>query len=235
MWIEDSLNQSAPRGNGDPRTPETRVFVVVDDALDRQRLAELIEAKGWPVETFASASDYLAREAPAGPACLVLDAQLPRFDGLALQGRLVEMDRSEAIVFITADRNLRPGILAMKMGAVDFLLKPIADRELLGAIGKALARSAAGSQGCAEVARARAGLEALTPREFEVFRCVIAGLLNKQIADELHAAVRTIKRHRGCVMQKLGVVSVAELVWLAQRAGIAPPRLEVSANGRAAK
>ena len=126
MWIEDSLNPvRAPRGNGDPRTPETRVFVVVPDALDRQRLAELIEAKGWPVETFASASDYLAREAPAGPACLVLDAQLPRFDGLALQGRLVEMRRSEAIVFITADPNLRPGILAMKLGAVDFLLKPI--------------------------------------------------------------------------------------------------------------
>jgi len=121
----------------------------------------------------------------------------------------------EQIVFITGHGDIPMGIGAMKRGAVDFLPKPFSDDELLSAVAKALARSA-------EVAESRARLAKLTPREFEVFRLVIAGLLNKEIGAELGVALRTIKTHRARVMQKMGVVSVAELVGLAQKAGIAP-------------
>jgi len=112
----------------------------------------------------------------------------------------------------------------MKRGAVDFLLKPFNDDELLSAVGQALARSADYCRRHGEVVESRARLAKLTPREFEVFRLVIAGLLNKEIAAELGVTLRTIKTHRARVMQKMGVISVAELVRLAQKAGIAPAR-----------
>ena len=117
------------------------------------------------------------------------------------------------------------GIRAMKNGAVDFLQKPFNDGALLAAVAQALARSAAAQQVNCERTEVRSRIALLTPREFEALRYVIAGLLNKQIAAELGTALRTIKRQRGCVMEKLGVVSVAELTRLAQRAGVEPAAL----------
>jgi len=200
----------------------SRVFVVDDDRSVRTSLANLLESNDYTVETFASASEYLARGPHLGPTCLVLDVRLPGLDGLALQWQLAERGRLEQIVFITGHGDIPMGIQAMKRGAIDFLPKPFDDEALLSAVGQALARSAETWRRRDELAQIRARISALTPREFEVFRLVIAGLLNKQIAAELGSALRTIKTHRGRVMHKLGVESVAELVRLAQRAGVTP-------------
>ena len=201
---------------------EPRVFVVDDDHSVRTGLANLLATEDYAFEMFASADEYLARVPHRGPACLVLDVQLPGLNGLALQRQLTEEGRWERIVFITGYGNLPMGIRAMKGGAVDFLPKPFADDELLSAVAKALACSAEERKQSGEVAESRVRLAKLTPREFEVFRLVIGGRLNKEIAAELGTALRTIKTHRARVMQKMGVVSVAELVRLAQKAGVAP-------------
>jgi FixJ family two-component response regulator len=201
---------------------QSRVFIVDDDQSVRTGLVNLLESADYAVETFASAAEYLAQAPYFGPACLILDVQLPGLDGLALQRQLAERSGIEQIVFITGHGDIPMGIQAMKRGAVDFLLKPFEDEPLLSAVGQALARSAENWRRRDEVAQVRARIATLTPREFEVFRLVIAGLLNKQIAAELGAALRTIKTHRGRVMHKLGVESVAELVRLAQKVGIAP-------------
>ncbi|MBV9272612.1 MAG: response regulator transcription factor [Verrucomicrobia bacterium] len=200
----------------------SRVFVVDDDSSVRAGLANLLESDDYTVETFAGAADYLAKPPFPGPACLVLDVQLPELDGLALQRQLVERSRLEQIVFITGHGDIPMGIEAMKRGAVDFLPKPFEDEALLNAVWQALARSAGKWQMRDEVMQIRMRIGTLTPRESQVLRLVIAGLLNKQIAAELGAALRTIKTHRGRVMHKLGVQSVAELVRLAQKVGIAP-------------
>jgi FixJ family two-component response regulator len=200
----------------------SHVFVVDDDPSVRMGLANLLESDYYMVETFASAAEYLARGSHLGPSCLVLDVRLPGLDGLALQRQLAERGRMEQIVFITGHGDIPMGIQAMKRGAVDFLPKPFDDEAFLSAVGQALARSAEDWRTRAEAALIRARIATLTPREFAVFRLVIAGLLNKQIAAELGAALRTIKTHRGRVMRKLGVQSVAELVRLSQRAGVTP-------------
>jgi FixJ family two-component response regulator len=201
---------------------EPRVFVVDDDQSVRTSLANLLATEDYAVEVFVSAAEYLARAPHPGPACLVLDVQLPGLDGLALQRQLTEEGRMEQIVFITGHGDIPMGIGAMKRGAVDFLPKPFRDDQLLSAVGQALARSAEECQQRGEVVESRARLTKLTPREFEVFRLVIAGLLNKEIGAELGISLRTIKTHRARVMEKMGVVSVAELVRLAQKAGVAP-------------
>jgi FixJ family two-component response regulator len=201
---------------------EPRVFVVDDDQSVRTSLANLLATEDYAVEIFASAGEYLARVPHPGPACLVLDVQLPGLDGLALQRQLTEEGRTEQIVFITGHGDITMGIGAMKHGAVDFLPKPFRDDELLSAVAQALTRSAEDCRQRGEVVESRARLAKLTPREFEVFRLVIAGLLNKEIATELGVTLRTIKTHRARVMQKIGVISVAELVRLGQKAGVAP-------------
>jgi len=171
-------------------------------------------------ETFASGRAFLERPAHDGPWCLVLDVRMPGFDGLELQQALA--DREAQIVFLTGHGDVPMCADAMKAGAVDFLTKPVNDEDLLASVARALARSVEVRQASAERAAARARLDALTPREFEVLQRVIAGLLNKQIADELGAAEKTIKIHRGRVMEKMGVDSVARLVRVAQTAGVAP-------------
>lgn len=206
---------------------DPRVYVVDDDQSVRTSLANLLESEGYAVESFVSAAEYLACRPHLGPACLVLDVLLPGLDGLSLHRQLAERGRTEQIVFITGHGDIPMGVQAMKRGAVDFLPKPFGDGALLEAVAQALARSAENWRTHDEVAQIRARVAMLTPREYEVFRLVIAGLLNKQIAAELGAALRTIKTHRGRVMHKLRVDSVAELVRLAQKVGItpAPPSL----------
>jgi FixJ family two-component response regulator len=189
---------------------EPRVFVVDNDQSVRTRLANLLAREDYTVELFTSAEEYLARVPHSGPACIVLEVHLPGLDGLPLQRKLTEEGRLEQIVFITRHGDISMGVGAMKCGAVDFLPKPFKDDELLSAVAEALARSA-------EVAASRARLAKLTPREFEVLRLVIAGLPNKG----------TTKEHRARVMRKIGVLSVAELVSLAQKAGIAPAQTAV--------
>jgi FixJ family two-component response regulator len=173
-----------------------------------------------PAESFDSAAAYLNRPTHDGPFCLVLDVKMPGIDGLELQQALA--DRKAQIVFITGHGDVPTCAEAMKAGAVDFLTKPVDEEDLLEAVSRALTRSFELRKAGADRAVARARLDALTPREFEVLQRVIAGLLNKQIADELGAAEKTIKIHRGRVMEKMGVTSVADLVRAAQVAGVPP-------------
>jgi two-component system response regulator FixJ len=193
---------------------------VDDDESIRRSLARLFRSVHLSAETFASAQSYLDREPYDGPSCLVLDVQMPGQGGLELQQQLA--DREAQIVFLTGQGDIPMCADAMKAGAIDFLTKPVDEEDLLRAVHRALARSIEARQATAERAAARARLDTLTPREFEVMQRVIAGRLNKQIAVELGAAEKTIKIHRGRVMEKMGVVSVAELVRIAQAAGVAP-------------
>ena len=207
---------------GGLKEPQGVVFVVDDDASIRKSLATLLSTQNYAVETFASAAEYLHRIPPIGPACLILDVRLPGLDGPALQRQLTQEGRMEQIVFITGHGDIPMGIGAMKRGAVDFLPKPFMGEDLLAAVAQALTRSAEHWKECGEAADSRARLAKLTPRELQVMRLVIAGLLNKQIAGELGISLRTIKTHRSRVMEKMGVISVAELVRRAQKAGVAP-------------
>jgi FixJ family two-component response regulator len=201
---------------------ERHVFVIDDDESVRTSLATLLESDGYSVESFVSAAEFLMRAPNVGAACLVLDVRLPGLDGFALQRQLTERGRMEQIVFITGYGDIPMGIQAMKRGAVDFLPKPFEDQALLNAVAQALRRSADSFREREEVAQIRMRIATLTSREFEVFRLVITGLLNKQIASELGSALRTIKTHRGRMMHKLGVQSVADLVRLAQKVGVSP-------------
>ena len=200
--------------------PDALVCVVDDDESIRRGLSRLFRSAHLPAETFASAQSYLDRATHEGPSCLVLDVQMPDLDGLELQQTLA--NREAQIVFLTGHGDVPMCADAMKAGAIDFLTKPVDDEELLRAVNRALARSVEVRKAAAERTAARARLNTLTPREFEVMQRVIAGWLNKQIADELGAAEKTIKIHRGRVMEKMGVTSVAELVRVAQSAGVAP-------------
>ncbi|HSI11247.1 MAG TPA: response regulator [Chthoniobacter sp.] len=196
------------------------VFIVDDDEAIRHSLARLFRSMRLTAKTFASAEEFLGQGEHDGPTCLVLDVQMPGLDGLGLQQALA--GRQVQIVFLTGHCGVPQCAHAMKAGAVDFLTKPVDDEDLLAAVSRALARSVEVRKAAGERIAARALLDALTPREFEVMRRVIAGLLNKQIADALGAAEKTIKIHRGRVMEKMGVSSVAELVRVAQTAGVAP-------------
>ncbi len=196
------------------------VCVVDDDDSVRKSLARLFKSADLSAETFPSARSYLDRASHQGPSCLVLDVCMPGVDGLELQQALA--DRREQIVFLTGHGDVPMCADAMKAGAVDFLTKPVDDEKLLSAVSRALASSAELRKAASERAQARARLNLLTPREFEVMQRVIAGALNKQIADSLGTAEKTVKIHRGRVMEKMSVTSVAELVRVAQAAGVSP-------------
>jgi FixJ family two-component response regulator len=198
------------------------VFAIDDDASVRKSLTRLLRAGGYKSETFESASDFLRRAPHPGPSCVIVDVQMPAVNGIEFQKELIQRRREEQLVFITGHGDIPMCAQAMKAGAVDFLPKPFGGSELLQCVERALARSAEQRRRSVERDEARRLLDALTPREFEVMRLVITGMLNKQIAAELGTAEKTVKVHRGRVMQKLGVTSVAELVRLVQRACIAP-------------
>jgi FixJ family two-component response regulator len=199
------------------------VFVIDDDEAVRKSLKRLLGAADYEAEVFKSAADYLARPPHAGPSCLIVDVQMPGLNGIELQEALIKRRREEQLLFITGHGNIPMCAQAMKAGAVDFLPKPFKSRELLKCVEQALDRSAKQQHRAAERREARRLLDLLTPREFEVMQLVITGMLNKQIAGELGVGEKTVKVHRGRVMQKLGVNSVAELVRLVQKAVVAPP------------
>ena len=198
------------------------VFAIDDDASVRKGVTRLLRSAGYKSEVFASAADFLARSAHSGPSCVIVDVQMPGLNGIDLQETLIQRRRAEQLVFITGYGNIPMCARVMKAGAVDFLPKPFRADQLLQCVERALARSANERNRAAEKNNARQLLDLLTPREFEVMQLVITGMLNKQIAGELGTAEKTVKVHRGRVMQKLGVRSVAELVGLAQKASIAP-------------
>jgi FixJ family two-component response regulator len=198
------------------------VFAIDDDASVRKGLKRLLRSAGYKSEIFESASDFLERDQHAGPACVILDVRMPALNGMDLQETLVQRRRDEQLVFITGHGDISMCAQAMKAGAVDFLSKPFRADELLQCVERALSRSAEQRRRSAEENEARHLLALLTPREFEVMQLVITGMLNKQIAGELGTAEKTVKVHRGRMMQKLRVSSVAGLVRLVEKAGIAP-------------
>ena len=200
------------------------VFVVDDDVSVRESLELLIKFAGWQPETFASAEEFLARPRVETPNCLVLDVSLPDINGLELQ-KLIAMDRVDMpIIFITGHGDVPMTVQAMKAGAVEFLTKPIDDDALLSAIKSAVKRSAAALDDQTELQALRQCHESLTPREREVMRLVVAGMLNKQIGMKLGISEITVKAHRGKMMQKMKAESLADLVKTAVRLGLAPAR-----------
>jgi len=196
------------------------VFLLDDDASVRKGVSRLLRSAGYNSEAFASAPDFLTREQHLGPACAIVDVRMPGINGMDLQNVLIQRHREEQLVFITGHGDIAMCAQAMKAGAVDFLPKPFRDTELLRCVERALARSADQRHRAIEKAAARRLLDLLTPREFEVMQLVITGMLNKQIASELGIAEKTIKVHRGRVMKKLRIVSVADLVRLVETAQI---------------
>ena len=202
--------------------PNSLVFAIDDDPSVRKALARLLRLAGYQSEIFESASDFLKREPHSGPACVIVDVRMPGINGMHLQESLIQHGREEQLVFITGHGDVSTCALAMKAGAVDFLTKPIRGDELLECVDRALMQSAEQRQRSEERKSARQLLDLLTPREVEVMQLVIRGLLNKQIAGELGTAEQTVKIHRGRVMHKLRVTSVAELVRLVEKAGGAP-------------
>lgn len=198
----------------------TRVFIIDDDDAVRRGLTDLLESANYDVETFAAAEDFLARMPFSGIGCIVLDVRMPGMSGLDLQERLNQVENSMPIVFITGHGDLPMGVDAMKKGAVDFLAKPFEDEQLLTAVEIALEKNRQDTSTFEELQGFRKRIEALSPREFEIFRLVIGGYLNKQIAFALNIAEQTVKHHRGRVMRKLQAGSLADLVRLAEKAGI---------------
>jgi FixJ family two-component response regulator len=199
------------------------VFVVDDDPSVRRGVCRLLRAEGFKAEAFSSARAFLKREPATRPACLLLDVQMPELTGLDLQRALADSGLDLPIIFITGHGSVPISVQAMKAGAVDFLPKPVDRTHLLSAVREALARDAVQTRRASECDEIRRRVESLTAREGEVLALVVAGLLNKQIAAELGTSEKTIKVHRGRVMHKMRAASVAELVRLAEKAGVSTP------------
>jgi FixJ family two-component response regulator len=197
------------------------VYVVDDDASVRKSLARLLRSTGHAAETFASPGEFLEHcRGTRVRGCALLDVQMPGLNGLELQQKLLAANVEIPIIFITGHGDIPMSVKAMKAGAVDFLSKPFRDKDLLDAIDQAIARDSAQQSDRAELESLAVRYRTLTPREREVLSLVVCGLLNKQIAGKLNASEKTIKIHRGRVMQKMQIQSVADLVRAAQRLGI---------------
>ncbi|HTI19263.1 MAG TPA: response regulator [Trinickia sp.] len=202
--------------------PNSLVFIVDDDDHVRRALSRLVRSAGYRVEAFQSASAFLGgADLSARPACLVLDLELPDKSGLELQRELNAV--LLPIIFITGHGDIETTVDAMKAGAADFLAKPVCESVLLEALERALVRSSQVFQQACEVARLRERVDRLTPREREVLALVVTGRLNKQVADDLGIAEKTIKIHRARVMEKLEASSLVDLVRIADKAGINVP------------
>lgn len=198
------------------------VYLLDDEPEMVKALTRLLRAEGFQVQGFSSAREFLAHARPPGPACLVLDVAMPDVDGLAVQEHLRHANAELPIVFLTGHGDIPMSVRAIKAGAENFLTKPVNAADLLPAIRAALQRAAEQQSGREELTTLRQRLGCLTPREREVLGHVIAGKMNKQIAADLGTGEQNIKVHRGRLMRKLGLRSVAELVRLAERLGVPP-------------
>ena len=190
------------------------VYFVDDDADVLKAMSRLLSAQGYRVEGFDSAEAFLERHDPNTPGCAIFDLALPGLDGLGIQSRLAFDGAERPIIFLTGRGDIPSSVKAMKAGAVDFLTKPPETSSLLAAIARALQQDARSREERARQRSIDETLASLTPREREVLNGVLAGRLNKQIAGDLGTVEKTIKVHRGRMMTKMGVRTVAELVRL---------------------
>ncbi len=204
---------------------QATVFIVDDDASVRRALQRLLTGVGYTVETYPSAGAYLAREPHGGIGCVLLDLHMPDMSGARLQQHLARLQQDIPIVFLTAHGDIPTSVSAMKHGAVDFLTKPVDEGAMFSAINEAMVRH----RRIIDEHRLQNSIDkrvsALTAREHEVMRYVISGVLNKQIAAYLNISEKTVKAHRGQVMQKMAAGSVAELVRLCETVDIAPEQM----------
>jgi RNA polymerase sigma factor (sigma-70 family) len=208
--------------------PKSVVFVVDDDPLVRDSVADLLESAGFATQTYGSATEFMRAKRPDISACLVLDVELPDLNGLDLQAELAKSGIEVPIIFLTAHGDIPKSVRAMKAGALEFLTKPFRARELLDAVKQALLRDDEFRKQRADTLDLRERLQTLTPRERQVLSLVVAGLLNKQIAGELGISELTIKAHRGRVMRKMQAASLADLVRMTER-------LKISSSPRSTK
>jgi FixJ family two-component response regulator len=204
--------------------PTPTVFIIDDDDTVCVSLTRLLDSMGFRTEAFTSAEQFLARERYEGIGCIVLDVRMPGLSGMELQDELSKAEYTMPIIFITGHGDIPMSVHAMKEGAVDFLPKPFDDEELLQAIQRALEKAVGAQTEQGEVRQILERIQQLTPREHEILRYVISGALNKQIGFKLGIVEKTVKVHRGRIMEKLQAGSLAELVRLAEKAGIKPSR-----------
>ncbi|RLE06227.1 MAG: DNA-binding response regulator [Bacteroidetes bacterium] len=197
---------------------EAVVYIVDDDSLIRNSLAQLVKSVGLKAETFSSAQAFLDTELPDKPGCLVLDIRMSGLSGLDLQDELVKRGISIPIIFITGHGTVPMSVRAMKAGAVDFLQKPFEDQELLDIIHQAIKQNRQTRMELAEINKIEQRIKSLTLREHEILVLVTAGMLNKQIAYDLKLSENTVKTHRARIMRKMEVESLAELVRATEKA-----------------
>lgn len=198
---------------------EPIIYVLDDDQRVREALLSLLSSLGLRVEVFASAKEYLQFKKPDAPACLILDLELPGMTGLELQQEIAG-EQAPPIVFVTGHGDVPSSVRAMKAGAIEFLLKPFDNQELLRSVDVAILQDREARKKRTELAELRRRYALLTPREREVLPFVVAGLLNKQTAAELGTSEITIQVHRGQIMRKMAASSLAELVKMAGKLGI---------------
>lgn len=204
------------------------IFVVDDDRAVGISLTRLLGSSGWNVETYASAEAYLQRRPHDGVGCILLDVEMDGLGGPALQERLTRRGSDLPIVFLTGHGSILLSVCAMKQGAADFLTKPVDEKVLLATVREALARHEVVVGRRCRLAFFRSRFAALTPREMDVVRWILTGALNKQVASRLGIAEKTVKVHRGRVMEKLAIVSVAELVHVCVALGVEPAGASVA-------
>jgi RNA polymerase sigma factor (sigma-70 family) len=199
---------------------EPTVFIVDDDPSVRRVLGQLFRCEGLPSASFSSAQQFLEDVDADRPGCLLLDVRMPGASGLELQDTLLERGMRLPIIFMTAYADVPMSVRAMKAGAVDFVEKPFNEQQLLEAVHRGLERDRQAREAARARHRAEQRIRSLTPRERQVLALVVAGRTNREIADEWGISEKTVKVHRGRVMEKTRVNTLPELVLLAQAAGI---------------
>ncbi len=208
------LRDSSSDLRNDPRAPSL-VYVVDDDEAVRDSLKWLLEANRYQVVCFARAEDFLNQYDPARTACLILDVRMPGMSGLELQEQLVARDANLPILFITGHGDVPMAVATMKKGAVDFIEKPFNDAALRTSVERMLSAAETEAEARRRGQERGALLARLTARERQVLDCIVAGRLNKQIADDLGISIKTVEAHRANIMDKLNAGTVADLLRLA--------------------
>ncbi len=200
------------------------VYIIDDDLSILRGLNRLVRAAGLYAESFSSAKDFLASDKHKRPGCIVLDFRMPNMSGIELQKELCNAEYHMPIIFLSGHANIPTAAQAMKVGAIDFLTKPVDKNDLMNAIHLSLEKDRENLIQKAENTLIHEKIKMLTPREHEVMTYVITGMLNKQIAGEMLISEETVKIHRRRVKKKLAIVSVAELVYLCNKVGIIPAK-----------